>query len=382
MTKQTFVQERAAFARKNSPSGPPTVLAVHSGYKKFGPRGDLWIEVCHELVRQTKIAESRWDIARPADRLPLRAVTDATGKLIGLLGTRPGPEWQARNGRTVAEFVTRRREFKLELEAKARQDAGALAALEKILAEQGPEAAREAVRGACSFNTYGDLTHEPRHITNQPLGLGCQVLAGFDKSRHGWSPVKYQRTVGFPALTAAMQAALTAAENKRSEEKADALAAKRAQEKQSRAAFRVEAAAKGFTVAAYELQLKADAAQQQAEAKAKAAEARAVKVAALTAEFGFDMERFVSVAGVLRAAAAEGHEVDVQTARAVRFAADDFSRTYASYCEGFTGVAEFCRIAEKCQDRHENTEYDDLLRAGFDKATAREMIGDFSYNAH
>ena len=50
------------------------------------------------------------------------------------------------------------------------------------------------------------------------------------------------------------------------------------------------------------------------------------------------------------------------------------SRTYAWYLQGDIGHEEAIRIGKITSYRHEQTNYDDLLRAGYDKDDARELM--------
>jgi hypothetical protein len=93
-----------------------------------------------------------------------------------------------------------------------------------------------------------------------------------------------------------------------------------------------------------------------------------------TAEKAVQTRRMNKILGLPTAARRKEQERNEREAEARSMGLLPDSRTYARYLLGDIGHEEAIRIGRITSYRHEQTNYDDLLRAGYDKDDARELM--------
>lgn len=213
-------------------------------------------------------------------------------------------------------------------------------------------------------NDYGDLISAAPDTTviagRHPHGLKCSQLDGWKKGR----PIKSTVHVTSPALEA-LTVELAAFDT--SAKKTAAAAARAAQKTTDQHA----ASAAGFkTVTAWK---KAEKERRTLE-EAQASEIRRARNAERLEAVGLaagDTD-FLPVLPVLEEAKREGFDIEHEHARAALYARRNQSSAWNAYNEGDLSASQFLHRSERAQDRHENTDYDQLLRAGFDRELARD----------
>lgn len=214
-------------------------------------------------------------------------------------------------------------------------------------------------------NQYGDVDRDPagcyREYGRHPRGARRSEIVGWTKDGPE-KRVVHVTSVHLEQLCEQRKKLRTSAKK----------AAKKAEEKAA-------AQAAGFaSVAAWKRSEKARKERETKEAVAVAAaerEARRLKNIERLEALGFgehDLD-YVPVLGVLEAAAADGFDIEHEHARAARYAMRTNSSAWQAYCEGELSACQLLYRCERAQNRHENTDYDDLLRAGYDRESAREM---------
>ena len=231
-------------------------------------------------------------------------------------------------------------------------------------------AAVKTLAAQVTRNEYGDLASTPagaRFVTGHGKHTrlpGCLRATQID----GWGKYGPSKSTGY-VVTAEVLALYDAAV-------AADVARKKAAKKLAE-----QAAAKAAGHATFEAWKRAEkerlareeqaAAELAAKARAEREQRTLARMAALGLAPDLD-DAAVGVLDVLEAAVADGHQFDRAEIRAVVYAMSHESAAWLAYQEGEMSAADLLHRCERAQHRHENTNYDELLRAGYDREDARD----------